>query len=74
MEFENKFKNFSIGAGCSIVKGIGNLNGSTCKNSDKTNDLLNENKAVIDKAETVNSVTKTIGTAVSAIGRLIRKK
>ncbi|MDY3844708.1 MAG: hypothetical protein SOZ55_06305 [Ruminococcus sp.] len=48
MEFEKKFKNFSIGAGCSIVKGIGNLNGSTCKNSDKTNELLNENKAVID--------------------------
>ncbi len=74
MEFEKKFKNFSIGAGCSIVKGVGNLNGSSCKNSDKTNDLLNENKAVIDKAETVNAVTKTIGTAVSAVGKLIRKK
>lgn len=35
--------------------------------------LLNENKAVIDKAETVNAVTKTIGTAVSAVGKLIRK-
>lgn len=70
MEFEKKFKNFSIGAGCSIVKGVGNLNGSTCKNSDKTN----ENKAVIDKAETVNAVTKTIGPAVSAVGKLIRKK
>ena len=74
MEFEKKVKNFSIGAGCSIVKGVGNLNCRTCKNSDKTNELLNENKAVIDKAETVNAVTKTIGTAVSAVGKLIRKK
>ena len=58
MEFEKKFKNFSIGAGCSIVKGIGNLNGSTCKNSDKTNDLLNENKAVIDKANFFNKLSE----------------
>ena len=57
MEFEKKFKNFSIGAGCSIVKGIGNLNGSTCKNSDKTNEEVIK-KTVEDIEEEFDSTIR----------------
>ena len=74
MEFEKRFKNFSICAVCSIVNLSGNMNCISFKNSDKFYDLFILYKAVIDKAETVNAVTKTIGTAVSAVGKLIRKK